>query len=284
MSTDINRNSTDPNKVAIWSVPRSLSTVLTRCISSSSAECEVYFEYYGTACCFGPERVCSPPAFRGQPPKQPEYSYEWVKKTLESDHTGKQLIIVKDPAYTVKVDGNYDMLPNGFKHTFMVRHPAKVFRSMAVMIKEMPFPIKSYLPNCRCIFQELVDLYKYVTDELHQHSVIVDADDLVQNPEETLQLYCDAVDLTYDRQMMKWSPSADPPSYWNMSPTFREMTSMLGINHHAYQSTCVDQLKADGDVIDMSKLSKEIQELTDIALPSYKELYEKRLRPGTQID
>ena len=106
MTTDVNRNSSSPNKVAIWSVPRSLSTVLTRSISTPS-NCEVYFEYYGTACCFGPERICSPPAFRGQPPKQPEFTFDWVKKTVEKDHHGRDLILLKDPAYTVKKDGEY---------------------------------------------------------------------------------------------------------------------------------------------------------------------------------
>ncbi len=285
MSTDVNRNNpSDLKRVAIWSVPRSRATVLTRSISScTSINCDVYFEYYGTACCFGPERVCSPPAFKGKPPKQPEYSYEWVKKTLESDHPGKQLIILKDPAYTVKIDGNYDMLPKGFKHTFMIRHPVKVYRSIAVMIKEMPFPIRSYLPETECIFKELVDLYKHVTEELQQPSVIVDADDLVKNPEETLQLYCEAIGLTFDQEMLQWTSLNEPPPHWKMSPTFREMITMLGV-HPAYQSTGVHRYNSQEDDFDMNTLSKEIQELTEIALPSYNEMHKKRLHSGTQID
>lgn len=276
MTTDVNRNSSSANKVAIWSVPRSLSTVLTRSISAPS-NCEVYFEYYGTACCFGPERIYSPPAFRGQPPKQPEFTFDWVKKTVEKDHHGKDLILLKDPAYTVKKDGKYSMLPEGFKHTFMIRHPAKVFRSMAVMIKEMPFPIRSYLPNCDCIFKEMLDLHKYVTEELNQRSVIVDADDLVKHPQEVLRSFCESVDIEFVPEMLKWNSSHEPPSHWNMSPTFREMSSILKDHRHAYQSTGIDSFK-DDDELDMNNLSDEIRELTKIALPSYEALYERRLQ------
>ena len=172
----------------------------------------------------------------------------------------------------------YSMLPEGFKHTFMIRHPAKVFRSIAVMIKEMPFPIRSYLPKCDCIFKEMLDLHKHVTEELNQPSVIVDADDLVKHPQEVLRLFCESVDVEFVPEMLKWNSSHEPPSHWNMSPTFRMMSSILKDHRHAYQSTSIDNFKED-DELDMNNLSDEIRELTKIALPSYKELYEKRIQP-----
>lgn len=287
-TADINSNHSSTsgskvlNRLAIWSVPRSLSTVLTRCISMTSNKCQVYFEYYGTACCFGPEKVCCPPSFKGQPPKQPEYTYEWVKQTLEGDHPDQELVILKDIAYAARLEGQFDMIPKGYKHTFIIRHPAKVFRSMAVMIKEMPFPIRSYLPKSACIFQELLELHQHVTSAAHQQqSIIIDADDLIAKPAETLRLYCEAVGVSFSPDMLKWDPCNDPPTHWNMSPTFRQMTSMLKVHHHAYQSTGIDNYNNAGSDhgLDMSKLSPEIQNLTEVAMPSYLQLYEKRLRP-----
>ena len=51
-------------------------------------------------------------------------SYQWIKDQLEAEAPGKKLIFCKD--MVEGIEDRKEMIPSGFRHVFLIRHPAKV--------------------------------------------------------------------------------------------------------------------------------------------------------------
>ena len=54
-------------------------------------------------------------------------AYEFVKSIQEADYPDKQLVFYKDMAYGLQ--GKYELLPEGYRHTFLIRNPYRAFPS-----------------------------------------------------------------------------------------------------------------------------------------------------------
>ena len=55
-------------------------------------------------------------------------TYEFVKISMQEDHyPGEQLVFCKDMAYGLQ--GKYELLPKGYRHTFLIRNPYRAFPS-----------------------------------------------------------------------------------------------------------------------------------------------------------
>lgn len=47
-------------------------------------------------------------------------------------------------------------------------------------------------------------MYKLVTEDLGQEAIVVDADDLLQHPEDVLRQYCNKVGIEFEEKMLNW--------------------------------------------------------------------------------
>jgi hypothetical protein len=56
----------------------------------------------------------------------------------------------------------------------------------------------------------MYELYKFIAEHVHPNPVVVDADDLLDHPDETMKSYCDAVGITYESHMTTWEPGPVP--------------------------------------------------------------------------
>ncbi|XP_072041307.1 uncharacterized protein [Amphiura filiformis] len=273
-----------PNKVALWCVPRSLSTVF--CKSIAEVENSVIFlEYYIAAAHSGPEQIISVSSHPNDPVigrigryvPEPNFTYAYVKEEIESEAQGKELYFVKDMAYAL--GGEFGRLPEGYQHTFLMRHPAHVFESYNILMTEkMGMPsLKSVLPQ-GFAFKEIYDLYEYVTKELKQMSVIIDADDLKANPEGIMRSYCDATGISFSKSMLSWKPEVLPPhpSKWKASSINWLQNRMFGLYKEALGSS--EFKRSDSKPINIEALSGEVKECTEFSLPYYNKLFELRLK------
>ena len=163
---------TTPTKAVAWGVPRSLSSVFTQCISSRG-NVEVFFEYFATAAHGGPEKIFKTPGNLPNDVREPDFTFQYVKDQLEAEYPGRDMIFLKGMAYAI--DGRYDKLPEGFLHTFLIRHPGRVFPSLVRLAGNFP-PIfgdvsfKELNPGPGQGYKEQWDLFQYVTKELKQPS------------------------------------------------------------------------------------------------------------------
>jgi hypothetical protein len=81
---------------------------------------------------------------------------------------------------------------------FLIRDPREVILSY---LKKNPEPALEDLG-----FVQQCEIFDFVRDRTDSIPPVVDARDILQNPERTLRLLCIAVGVTFDKAMLSWPP------------------------------------------------------------------------------
>ena len=209
-------------------------------------------------------------------------TYDWAKNLLETPQHGK-VVFAKDQAYALC--GRYDLIPSDYLHTFLVRHPHKTLPSLRkslVKHNELSSSLstseimsKYYAPKYG--YGEQHDLIKYLR-ERKQPVVIIDADDLQENPESILRQYCKAVNIPFQDSYLKWESGIHLLRNWHVCKSFL----YYGIGGDVgYWETAIDSthflpprpLSSKGD------LPEDFWEIIDSVMPYYQYMYDLRLKP-----
>ena len=199
------------NKVLLWTAPRCISTAFERAIMNLKNG-KIFHEPYSVVYYFGPQRKSSRYL---NDPVQPNATLKEVSKVLAAEYKKKNFIFSKDMAYYL--DGNYDILrQNGlseYKHSFLIRNPKKAVPSLYRASLNAKKTGWDYFDPEEVGFHELLELYEFVVKELDSSPVIIDADDLLESPEEMMKIYCEATGLVYEKNMTSWEPGAVIPEW-----------------------------------------------------------------------
>ncbi|XP_072032103.1 uncharacterized protein [Amphiura filiformis] len=266
-------------RVMLWSAPRCLSTAFERSIMQLDNS-KVYNEFYTAAYFFGPHRVWA----REFMPLAPHLSRERVKTKLESEHSEAQVIFAKDFAFTLQ--GRHDMIPEGFTHTFLIRDPMKMFTSLKPRLEASRLSravVGTDLMKCiqskGYAIKEMYDLFEY----LRQHNItpiVLDADDLLEDPEGMMRKYCQHTGIPFDEKMMSWEPKKMTQMTWHCAKVMRLANWLMGWYNGALNSTQFQKPSTPRE-IDFDTLSEDVRTAIDVTTPYYRYLYEFRLRPDT---
>jgi len=138
---------------------------------------------------------------------------------------------------------------------FLIRDPREVILSY---IKKNPAPTLEDLG-----FVQQCEIFNLVRDQSGKTPAVVDARDVLQNPEHTLRLLCEAIGVAFDRAMLAWPAGLrDTDGVWakHWYDAVAESTSF-----ETYKSK-------EGDVPD------HMHEIHDRCRQCYEKLYEHRLR------
>ncbi|MER5750221.1 sulfotransferase family protein [Streptomyces sp. NPDC002088] len=103
-------------------------------------------------------------------------------------------------------------------HTFIVRDPAEVIASHFALN-----------PDLRCEevgIERLHEIHQAVTVATGRRPVVVDAQDLVRRPEQTVRAYCAAVGIPFLTQALAWRPGMRED--WTSTRRWHENTSRTG--------------------------------------------------------
>lgn len=271
----------DQVRVVLWAPPRSLSTAFERCISTLHRKHSImiYHEPFTTAFHLGPERqtMQKQGLFHKLVATDSRYSYEWVKEQLEAPYESKKIVFFKDLGYSV--DGHYEYLPHGYKHTFLIRSPKLVLTSMNNLLLKYPtkvfgLTLSDILPK-GWVYKEMYHLYEYLTNTLGVDVTIIDSEDLVAQPEEMLQLYCLNTGIPFEEGMISWRPCEEDMKDWKYSKRLMKLNGIVGQYDRALRS---DSLGTPSNrVIDITKYPLDCQEAISVSDIYYRKLHEKRL-------
>lgn len=173
-----------PKKVFLWTAPRCISTAFERCIMEIK-DSKIFHEPYSKPYHFGPERQS--PRYLSDDVDH-ESTYENVHSLLTKDYDGVELIFSKDMAYAI--DNHFDLLLDKklheFQHTFLVRDPRRTVLSLYKASMNTQLTGWDYFDAEEAGFTQLKDLYEFVRKHFDENPVVVDADDLQQDPEGTI--------------------------------------------------------------------------------------------------
>ncbi|MFI9379637.1 hypothetical protein [Kutzneria sp. NPDC052558] len=172
--------------VALWAVPRSVSTAFEKTFACR-ADAAVAHEPFTDCYYFSRDRRSS--RYGRQPDKEAFTAADAARLMVAGD---RPVRFTKDLAFQAEPYLTDEMLA-AVTNTFIVRHPRTVLRSLT--------PLKPDFTEDEFGFTALHRLFTRVRDA---QPVVVDGDEFRVRPGEVLRDYCGRIGLEFDEAMLHW--------------------------------------------------------------------------------
>ncbi|XP_071940935.1 uncharacterized protein [Antedon mediterranea] len=291
---------TEQVRVILWCIPRTVSTAFEKCMSQLD-DVQIINEPYQSAFTIGPERFPPPDGFEKETDIFIEKSnaivsgydggwepdvatYKFIKENiLEAEYPDKNVVFVKDMSYAIT--WKLHMLPKGYRHAFLIRNTIKAFSSWKkVTIKiEKSLSTKLLLTNDNFIvpkkygFGESLELYEHlVKTGIEPDPVMIDSDDLLENPELILREFCKRTGILYNDKLLNWDAGEGVTHKWKAANTFIKGNELMGYYDDAFAS---ERFQKPEPPADRAELPEDVNTCIDATLPYYEQLYALRLCP-----
>ena len=299
----------DQTRVLLWAVPRSCSSVLLRSLSNIP-DSQILFELYTSAAGIvdtnrlGGPTVSTEPTYEGieldgngllKGPgsgfKSSICSFEWVKQQLEADYQSKKVIIAKELAHFF--NRRYKLIPTGYQHVFLIRNPYKVFPSWKKLLIEfselsgrkfeLGDPVLDQFPEVTkpgVAYKEITNLWLHIKENnLDTDPIIIDSDDLLQNPKEILSAVCSRVGIPYSDSLLSWEAGVTVVGQWMVSSAFKNLMENTDFYQKTFRnSTWFKKPVPESEIPDLATFSPDVQRCIYNSMPYYLKLFEQRLK------
>lgn len=190
----------------LWATPRSTSTAF-EWMMRQRGDLTCFHEPFGMAWYQGPEARAPRPAPADR--QRPEATFGKIWRDI-LDAAERRPVFVKDmPHHTQHMWE--DAFLDRITHSFLIRDPAKVLASLhrAYRKAEMGDGFEaheiSFGPQ-----QALFDLLR----RRGKMPPVLDSDDLLEDPETMVRLYCEALGIPFIRAALSWTPGARDEVLW----------------------------------------------------------------------
>ncbi|XP_003729370.2 uncharacterized protein LOC100890253 [Strongylocentrotus purpuratus] len=293
-------------RVIVWSLPRTISTVLTKCVSFVDG-INVHLEPYGYAHAswlglqgFSHQEL--PVTYEGNealfeqaaqimgeftkskvdPKRLP---FTTVQSELETA-TGKY-VFVKDQSHAM-IPQFRQFLPKGFRHVFLIREPSAIFSSYRKAMYKQVTGLKMLEKSEEeydiveddvvgmqplNLYKNHHDLWKYVQENFDPNPLVIDATDILSNPSDHIKWLLQAIGLPYSDSLLQWPSSVEALKSWK-TPGEGILESHIHFYGTAMQSTC---FMPPHPVPSREQLTSDVIRCADAATPYYQEMYKARL-------
>lgn len=240
-----------PIRIAMWSGPRNISTAMMRAWGNRSDTAvidEPFYAYYldqtGKDHPVGAEVIASG-----------ETDWRKVAASLTKSPVpgGKDIFFQKQMTHHLLPTIDREWITD-LRNCFLIRDPREVILSYIRKNAEPELEDLGFVQQC--------EIFNFVRERTKMVPPIVDAKDVLQTPERTLRLLCDAIHVPFDKSMLSWPPG------------LRETDGIWA--KHWYdavaRSTSFEPYKPNaGDV------PKRFLEIYDCCRECYEQLYQHRL-------
>jgi hypothetical protein len=190
--------------LALWSAPRCRSTAFARMMAERDDRLVVH-EPFSHVADFGEAKVGDRVA----------HTEQEVLAALRAS-AAEQPVFFKDTT-----DFHYPALlaDQGFltaaTHTFIIRHPAEAIASHHVLNPD--------LGRDEIGFAWLHEIFTAVRAATGSTPVVIDSDDLLDRPADTVRAYCSAVGIPFLPDVLSWQPGMRPE--WQATSRWHELTA-----------------------------------------------------------
>jgi hypothetical protein len=238
----------DQKPIALWAVPRSISTAFER-VFVERGDFKVFHEPFSASYYYSEDRLSD--RYVNEEPKA-EYNYENVLARLFE--SWERRVYFKDMALHAKGVMTPEFVSR-FTNTFIIRNPIPVIASLNRFWPDFTLEETGY---------ELQHRLFSLAVENGEEPAIVDAADLTENPEGVVAIYCESLGIFFILEALSWDPRKMPD--WEMWAEWHT---------EAEESTGIKKEPLEDD----TELPEGLEEVYEHCLPYYEELHEKRLRP-----
>lgn len=234
--------------LALWSAPRCRSTAFFRMMSERGDFTAVHepFSYLAE---FGVSEVGS------------------VKATTEQELLAalRQLAVDQPVFFKDTTDERYPgvladrpFLATDARHVFLIRHPRETIASY--------YAINPEVQRDQIGFEALFELFEAVQEQTGEEPLVLDAEDLVEDPEGVIEAFCARVGIDFKPAALAWRPGArtewQPSEQWH-----RDASASSGFT-----------AKAKSDYVDVAS-HPVLGAYLEHHLPYYNKLHARRVLP-----
>ena len=240
--------------LALWAVPRSTSTAF-EWMMRVRGDFTCFHEPFGEAWYQGEQPLW--PRFKEGDKTIPGLSLSSVSEQLRREAQSSKVFIKDFPMY---IDHMWDeAFLSHFRHSFLIRDPAKTITSMH---KHWPdfHPKEVGLKDQRKLFDTLCELQG-------EPPPVIDSDDLLEDPQTMVRLYCEAVGIPFIAEALSWEPGArDEVSWWDGGSFHANLRNSNGLK---------PQVRT---YIDIAESPRRVQDIYEDVLEDYNYLHAFRVR------
>src|ERR1700693_516573 len=184
-----------PIRIAMWSGPRNISTAMLRAWDNrpdTAVIDEPFYAYYLERT--GKDHPGAAEVIAAGETDCPNIIRDLTKEPIPG---GKCILFQKQMTHHLLPEIDRKWLVD-LTNWFLIRDPREVILSY---IKKNPGPALEDLG-----FVQQREIFNFVRERTHTTPPVVDARDVLQNPEHTLRLLCDAIGVSFDKKMLSWPP------------------------------------------------------------------------------
>ncbi len=227
--------------VALWSVPRSISTAFER-VFVERDDFEVLHEPFSASYYYGEDRLSD-----RYSEVEPEAGNSCEEVLADVLGPRERRVFLKDMAYHAKGLISSRFVAS-FANTFIIRDPKYVIASLHKMWPDFTLEETG--------FEQIYNLFRYATEVNGEDVVVVDAMTFSENPAGVLSAYCDHLGVTFDPGSLSWE-----------SREVRRWDNWDGWHEAAQQSTGIKRAERKDP-----PLPEKAQEAYEYCLPYYYKL------------
>jgi len=242
-----------PVRIAMWSGPRNISTAMMRAWGNRPDTCVVDEPFY--AFYLKKTGADHPGAAEVIAAGETDWRkiVEQCARSLGAP-TGTKIFYQKQMTHHLLPEVSRDWLRE-VTNCFLIRNPAEVIASY---IKKNREPTVEDLG-----FVQQAEIFDFVHRQTNSVPPVIDADDVLRDPERMLRLLCDAIGVEFTEAMLSWPPGPRETDgvwarYWYAEV---ERSTSFG----PYRERKIE-------------LPESLREVHDLCREIYEDLYEVRLR------
>lgn len=187
-----------PIRVAMWSGPRNISTAMMRAWgnrSDTSVVDEPFYAFYLNAT--GKKHPGADKVIAVGETDWRKVVAQLTGPIPESRHKGPSHVYQKQMTHHLLPEVDREWL-GAVTNCFLIRDPREVIASY---LKKREDPALEDLG-----FVQQAEIFDFVRERTNTIPPIVDAKDVLENPERILRLLCEAVGIEFNESMLSWPP------------------------------------------------------------------------------
>ncbi|MCP4349358.1 MAG: sulfotransferase family protein [Desulfobacterales bacterium] len=178
--------------IALWTHPRSISTAMER-VMMERGDLKILHEPFSYLYYVHEGKATIPQEYRD--PNHPT-EYPPIKEHIISS-AEQSPVFFKDMCSHCHNDlSKDDEFLKRLTNTFLIRDPAKAIASYYAMNQKVTLEEIGY--------EQELKIFEKVADLTGKQPVVIDADDLEDNPEGVVRAYCNALDIPFISESLYW--------------------------------------------------------------------------------
>ncbi len=198
--------------------------------------------------------------------RKPGLNFDTVLQKMQAAALKRPVFSKDMPQFTDHL-WNDDFLSR-FEHSFLIRNPAKVLASLHRSWVKSGND-EGFSRN-EIGFDEQRRLFDLLCTQFGKTPVVIDSDDLLENPPAMVEKYCNAIGIPFIAKALSWEPGSRSEVLWYDGDD--------SIWHETLRNS--DGLKAQPrKSVEVNELPENLQVLYRDFLPHYQHLHSHRLRP-----